>query len=159
MFALNPNQMTLENQLIVGFYILIAAGLSMIIGLDRERNQKSAGLRTHMLTGVAACLFTILSLYAFPKSDTSRIASNVVTGVGFLGSGIIIQRKRLAHDLTTAVSIWVTAAIGMAIGAGLWLLAIIVTLIVWTILSLVRKLKPNEYEGDYYEEDESTALA
>jgi len=155
MYWLDTVSLTLEEQLIAGVYILLAAALSMIIGLDRERNQKSAGLRTHMLTGVAACLFTLLSLYAFPDSDQSRVASNIVTGIGFLGAGIIIQRKRLAHDLTTAVSIWVTAAIGMAIGSGLWLIATITTIIVWFILAIIRKMKPS----DSYSEDDALATS
>lgn len=153
MFLLSPMQLTIEQQLMAGCYILLAAMLSTLIGLDRERNQKSAGLRTHMLTGVAACLFTMLSLYAFPNADTSRVASNIVTGIGFLGAGIIIQRKRLAHDLTTAVSIWVTSAIGMAIGAGLWLLATISTLIVWAILAIVWKIKNSDSDDDYIDEE------
>lgn len=155
MNLIEPVALTLEQQLIAGLYIVLAAMMSTLIGLDRERNQKSAGLRTHMLTGVAACLFTLLSLYAFPNADTSRVASNIVTGIGFLGAGIIIQRKRLAHDLTTAVSIWVTAAIGMAIGAGLWLIAVISTIVVWMILAVIRKMKP----GDDYPEEEILATS
>lgn len=149
MYPLEPVSLTIQQQIIAGGYILLAAFLSMIIGLDRERNQKSAGLRTHMLTGVAACLLTMLSLYAFPKADTSRVASNIVTGIGFLGAGVIIQRKRLAHDLTTAVSIWVTASIGMAVGSGLWMLAAITTIVVWFILAVIRKMKPtSQHPGE-----------
>ena len=95
--------------------------LSGIIGINRERRDKSAGLRTHMLTGTGACIFTLLSLYAFPNADTSRVASNVVTGIGFLCGGVIIQRKNETYDLTTAAGLWSTAAVGMAIAAGAWL--------------------------------------
>lgn len=147
-FLNNLSQMSIESQLIAGIYIILAAILSMVVGLDRQRNQKSAGLRTHMLTGIASCLFTIISVNAFPNADTSRVASNVVTGIGFLGAGVIIQRKRNVYDLTTAVSIWVTAAIGMAVGAGLWLIATIVTIVVWVTLAVVRKMKPDIDDGE-----------
>ncbi|MGJ3238330.1 MAG: MgtC/SapB family protein [Anaerolineae bacterium] len=159
MYPLDPILLTIEDQLIGGSYIILAAFMSTLIGLDRERNQKSAGLRTHMLTGVAACLFTLLSLHAFPYADTSRVASNVVTGIGFLGAGIIIQRKRLAHDLTTAVSIWVTAAIGMAIGAGLWLIATIATLVVWFILAVIRKMKSDDDFDDQLISEETAVTS
>ncbi|MEL7433453.1 MAG: MgtC/SapB family protein, partial [Chloroflexota bacterium] len=85
--------MSVQQQIYLTGNITLAMILSGIIGINRERHNKSAGLRTHMLTGVGACIFTILSLYGFPGADTSRIASNIVTGIGFLGGGIIIQRK------------------------------------------------------------------
>lgn len=132
--------MPIEAQIITIVEILLAAVLSMLIGLDRERMGKSAGLRTHMLTGVGACIFTSLSLHAFPDGDTSRVASNVVTGIGFLGAGVIWRRESSVHDLTTAASIWATAAIGMAVAGGAWLLAIAATVIIWVILALVRRV-------------------
>lgn len=119
--------------------VLIAAFLSMIIGLDRERRNSAAGLRTHMLVGVGACLFTVISMYAFgADSDRSRVASTVVTGVGFLGAGTIIRRERNVHNLTTAASIWMTAAVGMAVGVRAWLLALATTLVGWIILAVLR---------------------
>lgn len=133
--------LNLQQQIYLSGNITLAIILSSIIGLNRERSNKSAGLRTHMLTGAGACIFTILSLYAFPNADSSRIASNVVTGIGFLGGGIIIQRKHEAHDLTTAVGIWATASIGMAVGAGAWFIAIYSTVILWVILSVMKVIK------------------
>ncbi len=130
--------MSLEQQAVATLQILLTAFLCMIIGLEREYDHKPAGLRTHMLTGVGACLFTLLSLYAFPGSDTGRIASNVVTGVGFLGAGVIFKRHGSVHDLTTAASLWATAAIGMAVATGAWLLAMAVTVIIWLILEVVK---------------------
>lgn len=127
--------------------LLLCVFLSMLIGLDRERLQKSAGLRTHLLTGLGACLFTILSVHAFPNADTSRVAANVVTGIGFLGAGTIIQRRFAAHDLTTAASIWATAAVGMAVGVGAWLLAIASTVIIWFILGILRRFEPEKSEA------------
>ena len=135
------NIIDLEQQVNLIISITVAAILSMVIGLNRERLGKNAGVRTHMLTGIGACLFTMLSLYAFPGSDSSRVASNVVTGVGFLGAGMIVQRKTEAHDLTTAAGIWATAAVGMAVGAGAWLLASYATVMVWVILELIRRIK------------------
>jgi putative Mg2+ transporter-C (MgtC) family protein len=129
----------LETQVEVTVELLIAAFLSMIIGLDRERLERPAGVRTHMLVGVGACLFTILSLYAFPGDDTSRVASNIVVGIGFLGAGTIIKSERNVHDLTTAASIWATAAVGMAAGVGAWFLALAATVLIWVILAVIRR--------------------
>lgn len=134
--------MGLEAQLLIGLRILLAAILSMVIGIDREERDKNAGLRTHMLVGIGACLFTALSLVAFPGSDTSRIASNIVTGVGFLGAGVIYRSEHRVHDLTTAASIWLTAALGMAVATDMWLLAIITTLIFWFVLRIMWHLRP-----------------
>ncbi|MBZ0284110.1 MAG: MgtC/SapB family protein [Anaerolineae bacterium] len=119
--------------------LILAALLSMIIGLDREGRNQPAGLRTHMLVGLGSCLFTVLSLYAFGDSDPARIAAQVVAGIGFLGAGTIIQRKGSAHHLTTAASIWATAAVGMAVGVGAWFLALGATLIIWIVLAVVRR--------------------
>lgn len=144
--------MTLEQQLQVAMQLLFAIGLSMIVGIDRERRDKDAGLRTHMLVGAGACLFTSLSLVAFPRSETARVAANVVTGVGFLGAGVIYRSEDKVHDLTTAASIWMTAAIGMTVGVGAWLLASIVTLVVWFILRILlyvrNQLKPEENKNE-----------
>lgn len=131
----------IEHQIYLSINITLAMILSGIIGINRERSNKSAGLRTHMLTGTGACIFTILSLYAFPYADTSRIASNVVTGIGFLGGGIIIQKKNEAFDLTTAAGVWATAAIGMAVGVGAWFIAVYSTILLWIILALLKRIK------------------
>lgn len=121
--------------------ILLAAVLSALIGMDRERREKNAGLRTHMLVGVGACLFTVLSRLAFGNmADSSRVASNIVTGVGFLGAGVIWRGKHRVHDLTTAASIWVTAAVGMAVGTGAWLIGISATVVIWIILAIMARL-------------------
>ncbi|MGF1506611.1 MAG: MgtC/SapB family protein [Anaerolineae bacterium] len=128
---------SLEQQMLIVGQVLIAALLSMIIGIDREERDKSAGMRTHMLVGVGAALFTSLSLVAFPDSETARVAANVVTGVGFLGAGVNYKGEEKVHDLTTAASIWTTAAVGMAVGAGLWLLAAAATVLIWIILRLL----------------------
>lgn len=133
--------MSLETQLQAGGMLLLAALLSMVIGLDREL-RSPAGLRTHMLVGLGACLFTQLSIYAFYPGDPARIAAQIVTGIGFIGAGTILQRKQNIHHLTTAASIWTTAAVGMAVGAGAWFLAIFATLITWFILAVLRRVGP-----------------
>ncbi len=120
--------------------LVLAALLSMVIGIDREhRSRSTAGTRTHMLVAVAACLFTLLSIHAF-KGDGGRVAAQIVSGIGFLGAGAIFLRGGTVHNLTTAASIWAVSAIGMAVGAGAWLLAINATLIVWFILEPLRRL-------------------
>ena len=113
----------------------LALVLSAVIGLEREVRQKNAGLRTHTLVGVGAALFMLISKYGFtdvlePRLvalDPSRVAAQIVTGVGFLGAGLIFVRRDSVRGLTTAAAIWVTAAIGAAAGAGLPLLAILTT--------------------------------
>jgi putative Mg2+ transporter-C (MgtC) family protein len=112
----------------------LAFALSSVIGLEREWRQKSAGLRTHTLVGVGAALFIIVSKYGFGDVlggdvvvDPSRVAAQIVSGIGFIGGGLIFVRGDVVQGLTTAAIVWVTAAIGMACGAGLALLALVVT--------------------------------
>jgi putative Mg2+ transporter-C (MgtC) family protein len=115
----------------LGLTLVLSAG----IGLEREIRQKNAGLRTHTLVGVGAALFMLISKYGFtdvlvPRQvvlDPSRVAAQIVTGVGFLGAGLIFVRRDSVRGLTTAASIWVTAAIGSAAGAGLPILAALST--------------------------------
>lgn len=142
--------MSLQFQVQLSVYLLIAAFLSAVIGLDREkRHAKSAGVRTHMMVGIGSCLFTILSIYAFPGSDSGRVAAQIVSGIGFLGAGVIILRDRNVKNLTTAASIWVTAAIGMAVGAGAWYLASVATLIVWMVLAYLRRWTKHPEPGKH----------
>ncbi len=135
--------MTLQQQLEASLLLALAAVLSAVIGLDRE-SRAPAGLRTHMLVGVGACLFTILSIAAFAGGDPARVAAQVVTGIGFLGAGTILQRQGNVHHLTTAASIWATAAIGMAVGAGVWFLALSGTLLIWVVLRIIRRFEPEK---------------
>jgi putative Mg2+ transporter-C (MgtC) family protein len=113
----------------------LAMLLSAVIGLEREIRQKSAGLRTHTLVGVGAGLFMLISKYGFSDVlergevivDPSRVAAQIVTGVGFLGAGLIFVRRDSVRGLTTAAAVWVTAAVGAAAGAGLPVLAALTT--------------------------------
>src|SRR5580658_3260974 len=114
--------------------LALAFALSSLIGLEREWRQKSAGLRTHTLVGTGAALFLLVSKYGFSDVlgsnvvlDPSRVAAGIVSGIGFIGGGLIFVRGDAVRGLTTAAIVWMTAAIGMACGAGLWLLALVVT--------------------------------
>jgi putative Mg2+ transporter-C (MgtC) family protein len=112
--------------------IAAAAGLGGLVGLERELDEKAAGLRTHMLVAVGAALFTLAGAYGFsdfPQStiDPTRIAAQVVTGIGFLGAGIIFRQGFTVRGLTTAASLWLVAAVGIAAGAGFWKGAVIAT--------------------------------
>ncbi len=115
--------------------LFLALALSAAIGLEREMRQKNAGLRTHTLVGVGAALFMLISKYGFTDVieqyrivlDPSRVAAQIVSGIGFLGAGLIFVRRDSVRGLTTAASIWVTAAIGAAAGAGLLVIAALTT--------------------------------
>ncbi|GGO22136.1 MgtC/SapB family protein [Microbispora bryophytorum] len=114
--------------------LAIALVLSAAIGLEREIRQKSAGLRTHTLVGFGAALFMLVSKYGFSDIlgdsvvlDPSRVAAQIVSGIGFIGGGLIFVRRDAVKGLTTAAAVWLTAGVGMAAGAGLWLLAVVAT--------------------------------
>jgi putative Mg2+ transporter-C (MgtC) family protein len=129
--------------------LLLAAVLGGVVGAERERMNRSAGLRTHALVSTASALIMIVSIYGFMQViapgrivlDPSRIAAQVVSGVGFLGAGIIIFRKNAVRGLTTAASVWAVAAIGLAVGAGLYIVAIGATGILSVILTALKKVE------------------
>ena len=100
--------------------MLTALGLGFAIGFERKMRFKEAGIRTHTIVCVGACLYMIISKYGFTGADTARVAAQIVSGIGFIGAGMIFYNKQIVHGLTTAAGIWATAAIGMAVGAGLW---------------------------------------
>ena len=122
--------------------------LSGIIGLDRELKHKPAGLKTHILVGLGSTIFTLVSLYMFyefqgkqgASVDPGRIAAQVVTGIGFLGAGTIMQSKGTITGLTTAASLWAVAGIGLAVGAGMYPLAVISTGAILLIFFIINKL-------------------
>ncbi len=127
--------------------IFIAAVLGMIIGFEREYSGKPAGLRTYMLVCMGSALFTILSFAGLENVphvfnyDPSRIASQIVVGVGFLGAGIIFFTKTEIHGLTSAASVWAAAAIGMAVGMGFYYMAAFTTILTYIILFSLVKLE------------------
>jgi putative Mg2+ transporter-C (MgtC) family protein len=130
--------------------LLMATALGALVGFEREYHAKEAGVRTHLLVAVGSCLFMILSAYGFDafldqdhvSFDPSRIAAQVVTGIGFLGAGTIILQKQVVRGLTTAAGVWVTAAIGLACGIGMYLIAAITTVIVIASLGLINVFLP-----------------
>jgi putative Mg2+ transporter-C (MgtC) family protein len=117
--------------------LVIAAALGGAIGLEREIDEKAAGLRTHILVALGSALFTVVSAYGFRefltnggaavRADPSRIAAQIVTGIGFLGAGVIFRQGLNVRGLTTAASLWLVAAVGMAAGAGFWSAAVVAT--------------------------------
>lgn len=126
--------------------LLLKLGLALLIGTvvgaEREYKNKSAGLRTLILICLGSTLFTIISINVGSEGETDRIASNIVTGIGFLGAGAIMREGLTVSGLTTASTIWVTAALGMAVGAGEYYLAIFATLIVMAVLTVFGFVQP-----------------
>lgn len=117
--------------------IIIAALLGATLGLEREVSKKPAGLRTHTLICIGAALFAIISLSFVDvgqRADISRVAAGVVTGIGFLGAGMIFREKDRVVGLTTAAEVWVLGSIGLAVGIGLYWVAILTTVIVLIVL-------------------------
>ena len=136
----------MSEELTISLRLIIAAIIGGIIGFQRERAHKAAGLRTHMLICVGSALFTVASIYGFGLiGDPVRVAAGIVTGVGFLGAGAIIQRtsEGFVIGLTTAASIWAIAGIGMAVGLGMYIAAAVTTMITLVILFLpTHKIQP-----------------
>ncbi|HLO35934.1 MAG TPA: MgtC/SapB family protein [Candidatus Deferrimicrobium sp.] len=133
--------------------MVIAAVLGAAIGLEREIHEHPAGMRTHLLVSLGSAIFTVLSVYGFegvgrgavaPIVDPTRIAAQIVSGIGFLGAGAILKYGTSIRGLTTAASLWTAAAIGMAAGAGEWVIATVGTAIVifslWPLNALVARL-------------------
>jgi len=134
--------------------VLSALLLGFAIGLEREITNKYAGLRTNILVCLGACIFTIISIYGFPEvtvisgeefgtRDTARVAAQVVTGIGFIGGGTVLRHGANVFGLTTAATLWISAAIGMACGAGMFSVAIIATLLSIIVLVSVRLFEKN----------------
>lgn len=133
--------------------VLSSVLLGFAIGLEREMTNKYAGLRTNILVCLGACLFTIISIYGFPEvsvtgdelgtRDTARVAAQVVTGIGFIGGGTVLRHGATVFGLTTAATLWVSASIGMACGAGMYGLAIVATILSILVLVSVRLFEKN----------------
>ncbi|MDN5893522.1 MAG: MgtC/SapB family protein [Nocardioides sp.] len=136
----------IETQLLVAAFVLCS-----LIGVERQLRNKAAGYRTHVLVGLGSCAFTLVSAYGFSavlgsdvNLDPSRIAAQIVSGIGFLGAGVIFKGHSVVRGLTTAATIWVAAAVGMACGSGMLSLAIALTLLhlltLFVIAPIIRKL-------------------
>mgnify|MGYP002713007010 CR=1 FL=1 len=122
----------------------LAAALGGVVGFERELSGHPAGLRTNILIATSSCLFTLLSIHAFPLNgtaqDTARVAAQVVTGVGFLGAGTVIHTKGAVYGLTTAATIWMVAAVGMAVATDMYLIGVLTTIMTTGILALLAPL-------------------
>ncbi len=138
--------------------IVIACICGLVIGFERSKRQKEAGIRTHTILAMGCAIMTIVSKYGFIDSslhgddyDVSRIASNVVTGIGFLGAGVIFVRGGSVRGLTTAAGIWATSGIGLAIGSGLYFIGIVSTILLVLIHIIIHKLFPSMESLQTYE--------
>ena len=137
------------------FIIRLLAALSMgfLLGLERELTNKYAGLRTHILVCLGACVFTLISIYGFPTyadgdnilidnatgiRDTARVAAQIVTGIGFIGAGTVLRNGPTVLGLTTAATLWIAASIGMACGAGMYGIAVAATVLSVAVLTVIR---------------------
>lgn len=127
--------------------LLLSLALCSLIGIERQFRQKSAGFRTHVLVGTGSTVFTLVSGFGFTDllglgvtHDPSRIAAQIVSGIGFLGAGLIFTRRTYVHGLTSAATVWVTAAIGMAAGSGLVSLAVGMTIVHLVVLIVLGPL-------------------
>lgn len=140
-----------EDFMVITIRLLMAAGLSGLIGMERESKNQPAGLRTHLLVGTGACLMMILSVTGFDsflnnsggplQFDPGRIPSYVISGIGFLGAGTIIVNRGSVKGLATAASIWVAAGLGLVIGIGMYYVAVLSTLIVLGTLYVLGKVE------------------
>ncbi len=145
--------------------ISVALALGFILGLERELTNKYAGLRTHILVCLGACAFTIISIYGFPTfatgdnvivdhstgiRDTGRVAAQIVSGIGFIGAGAVLRNGPMIIGLTTAATLWISAAIGMTCGVGMYDVAVITTISAVAVLTIVRvferKILPSNFK-------------
>ncbi len=128
--------------------IVLAVGLSLLIGVERQFYAKAAGMRTYALVGMGSAVFTVVSKYGFgdivtgefARYDGSRVAAQIVTGIGFLGAGLIFVRRDAVRGLTTAAGVWFVAAVGMAAGSGLYIIALAVTVLYLLVMVGIRPI-------------------
>ena len=133
----------------------LAALLGAILGIERSRAGQAAGMRTNMMIAIASCLFTFLGAEAFPTDgprDSARVAAQIVTGVGFLGAGTLLQTKNKIRGLTTAATIWLVAAVGMTVGIGFYGGAIFVT--IFGVIALIALAPVSKWLAEMAKEEE-----
>jgi putative Mg2+ transporter-C (MgtC) family protein len=133
-----------QDQLEALIAVIVAGALAAIPGLDRERRQRPAGLRTHMLVAMSAAMVTSLARITFSPDSAARIVANIITGIGFLGGGIIMQRKGFTYDVTTAATIWMVALLGIVVGYEMYVLAIGSTLVMAFVVTVIRIFSDKE---------------
>ena len=139
---MNP-ELTTTLQVELGGRLALGLVLGAMIGFERELHRQPAGFRTHSLVAVGAALFTIISAYGFAGDavDPTRIAAQIVSGIGFIGAGTILQYRGNIRGLTTAASLWSVAAIGMAAGAGMIVIAVVGTALILVVLALLDRVE------------------
>lgn len=141
--TLNSIPFTIDLQMFVR--LLIAVILGALIGYERERSGKAAGVRTHGMVSLGAALFAVISIYGFGGAgDPGRVASQIVPGIGFLGAGAILHERGSVHGLTTAASLWVTAALGLAVGLGMFLMSLATSVFVFILLRFGPRPRPRD---------------
>lgn len=153
--SLEYNGWPFGNLLLCAIALVLSLLLCGAIGLEREKRGRTAGLRTHLLVGVGSCIIMIISIYGFPAifvdhRDVARLAAQVVAGVGFLGAGVIIYKNGGTRGLTTAGTIWISMAIGIACGSFNFVLASVGTIIIMIVLVSFRKIESRINGKDPY---------
>lgn len=149
--------------------ILVASALGGIVGIERELRDQPAGFRTHMLVSLGACLFTLVGAFGFQgltdgqttaavNADVTRVASQVVVGIGFLGGGTILRYGATVRGLTTAASLWVTAAVGLAVGMGFFFGATATALLAVFALAGLKPIEKRFMRGVRHENEPPTSL-
>jgi putative Mg2+ transporter-C (MgtC) family protein len=136
-------ELSLADQLDLALRLTVGLVLGAIIGFERELHSQPAGFRTHSVVALGAAIFTVVSAFAFtgPGSDPTRIAAQIVSGIGFIGAGTIIQGRGQVRGLTTAASLWSVAGIGMAAGAALYGVAVAGTALMLIVLSILDRVE------------------
>lgn len=141
-----PNGWPVGNLMLVLIALLLSVILCGAIGVEREWRGRNAGLRTHLLVGVGSCIIMIISIYGFPAMfgehrDVARLAAQIITGVGFLGAGVIVHRSSGVKGLTTAGTIWIVMAIGIACGSFNFIIAVASTIIILLVLTIFKTVE------------------
>ncbi len=136
-------ELTVATQLDLALRLTVGLVLGAVIGFERELQRQPAGFRTHSLVSLGAALFTVVSAFGFGGDmvDPTRIAAQIVSGIGFIGAGTILQYRGHIRGLTTAASLWSVAAIGTAAGAGLYVVAVVGTVLILVILSILDRVE------------------
>jgi putative Mg2+ transporter-C (MgtC) family protein len=139
---MNP-ELTVDMQIELAVRLTAGLVLGAVIGFERELHRQPAGFRTHSLVALGAALFTIVSAYGFsgPLVDPTRIAAQIVSGIGFIGAGTILQHRGNIRGLTTAASLWSVAAIGTAAGAGMIVMAVVGTILILVVLAVLDRIE------------------
>ena len=135
-------KLTTAQEIEIAVRLLLAAIFGLAVGYERRSADKPAGLRTLSLVCLGSAMFTIISAFGFETADQSRVAAQIVTGVGFLGAGTILRSGVTISGLTTAATIWATAAVGMAVGSGLYIASVSGTVLILVILYLFAPERP-----------------